>query len=658
MFELFRAEAENQTGILAAGLLELERNPDATHQLEALMRAAHSMKGAARIIGLPEACTLAHVLEECFIAAQRQMLRLGKTEVDILLRGVDLLSLLSKCTSGELRTWAQTNAAAIEAFMAEARTLLTRCQADRDIPAPSPEPEGAQPAQLEIQTAQPQALGTALPQHSDSAAAERPRTPLPAKTAKTAPALTERGTPADQIIRLSAGSLSGLLALAGEWLVETGRIHPFTRAMAAFKRMQFEAIELLSELRLGPDYASLSERACAQLHEIAAKLQQCHELLSQQLEQIDLYDRRCVRLAHRLYHQLLRVRMRPFGDVVAGFARMVRDLAQSVGKQVRLEIIGEKTPADREVLEKLEAPLAHLVRNAVDHGCQTPQERTRAGKPIENLVRIEARHCEGMLLVTVSDDGAGIDLELLRAKIVQRKLASAEAAAKLTESELLEFLFAPGFSTKEAVTELSGRGVGLDIVKSMIRGLHGTIRVSTRLGQGTTFTLQMPLTLSVQRALVARIGGEPYAFPLAQVERVVRVDPAKVQTIEGRQCFELSGFCIALVPAARLFDCGDGQLGVGAWPVVVLGRSSPQFGLIVEELMGECELIVRPLDLRLGKVHCISAAALLEDGSPVLIVDVEQTLEALERWCARCVSQAGARDASAECGPADRPFAR
>jgi two-component system sensor histidine kinase and response regulator WspE len=235
---------------------------------------------------------------------------------------------------------------------------------------------------------------------------------------------------------------------------------------------------------------------------------------SERLQELDLFDRRSAHLSQRMYLEVLRTRMRPFSDGVRRFPRMVRDLARAVGKQVRLEIIGENTQVDRDILERLESPLTHLLRNAVDHGCETPEQRQRAGKSPEGTIRLEARHSAGMLLVTVTDDGAGIQTERVRETILKRKLAAPAVAAGLTEAELLEFLFLPGFTLKETVTEISGRGVGLDVVQNMVRNVRGNLRLSTQPNRGLRIQLQLPLTLSVLRVLLVEVAGEPYAFPL------------------------------------------------------------------------------------------------------------------------------------------------
>jgi two-component system sensor histidine kinase and response regulator WspE len=283
---------------------------------------------------------------------------------------------------------------------------------------------------------------------------------------------------------------------------------------------------------------------------------------------------------------------------------------------------------DRDLLERLETPLAHLLRNAVDHGCESPEERARAGKPREGLIRLEARHSAGMLLVSVSDDGPGIDREKLRQAVVARRLATESAAGQFSEPDLLEFLFLPGLTLKDAVTDISGRGVGLDVVQNAVRSVRGSVRVSTQPGRGTRFQLQLPLTLSVLRALLVEVGGEAYAIPLARISRTLKLHRDAIQSVERRQFFLLGHQQIGLVTAHQLLECREQPDG-DEFPVVVLSDRNVRHGLIVDHFLGERELVVQPLDPRLGKVRDISAAALMEDGSPVLILDVEDILGSL-----------------------------
>ena len=244
---------------------------------------------------------------------------------------------------------------------------------------------------------------------------------------------------------------------------------------------------------------------------------------------------------------------------------------------------------------------------------------------------MEARHSAGMLLVTVADDGAGVQLERVREAIVARGLATPAVAEKLTESELLEFLFLPGFTLKEDVTEISGRGVGLDVVQNMVRSVRGNLRVSTQPGRGLRIQLQLPLTLSVLRALLVEVAGEPYAIPSTQITRALKLQRENIEVLESRHHFRFGGQQVGLLTAHQVFDCGDPQLSGDDVPVVVLGDRNARYGLVVDRFLGERELVVQPLDARLGKVQDISAAALMEDGSPVLIVDVDDMVRSIEK---------------------------
>ena len=246
--------------------------------------------------------------------------------------------------------------------------------------------------------------------------------------------------------------------------------------------------------------------------------------LAETVESLETFARGSEDLSSRLHHEVLASRMRPLADGIRGFPRLVRDLARELGKQARFEVDGETTGVDRDILDRLEAPLNHLIRNALDHGVESPEERRAAGKPAVGTIRLEARHRAGMLQIVLGDDGRGVDLERLRAKVVERGLTTAAMARRLGEAELLDFLFLPGFSTKEQVTAVSGRGVGLDVVQSMVHSVRGSVRVASRPGKGTRFILQFPITVSVIRALLVEIAGEPYAFPLSRIDRILMVD--------------------------------------------------------------------------------------------------------------------------------------
>jgi two-component system sensor histidine kinase and response regulator WspE len=354
-------------------------------------------------------------------------------------------------------------------------------------------------------------------------------------------------------------------------------------------------------------------------------------MLSVRLVALEAFDNRSTALSQRLYDEALDCRMRPFSDATRTLPRTVRDLGRALGKQVRLELVGESTQVDRDILEKLDAPLGHLLRNAVDHGIESPDERRAARKPDEGVIRLEARHQAGILQIVVSDDGRGIDLDQLRQTVVERKLTNAETADKLTEAELLEFLFLPGFTMKNTVTEISGRGVGLDAVQNVLKQVRGSIRISSQPDKGTRFQLQLPLTLSVVRTLLVDIGGEAYAFPLTSIVRAIKLPRAKIELLEGRQYFSMDGRPVGLFSAHQVLGGGEPTFAGEEVPVIVVGDPGNAYGLVADRFLDERELVVLPLDARLGKIKDISAGALMEDGSPVLIVDVEDMLRSVEK---------------------------
>jgi two-component system sensor histidine kinase and response regulator WspE len=267
----------------------------------------------------------------------------------------------------------------------------------------------------------------------------------------------------------------------------------------------------------------------------------------------------------------------------------------------------------------------------VDHGLETPAERSAAGKLPQGTVRLEARHHAGMLAITVSDDGRGIDPAALRSKIVERGLLAGSVAQELTPVELFEFIFLPGFSTASSVTEISGRGVGLDAVRSAVEAASGMVRVSSELGGGTTFHLQLPVTRSVMRAVVAEVAGEAYAFPLLRIDRILRVPVRDVQTLGAVQYFVLEGDNVSLVSTEQVLGFGSEKPSVKEVCVVVIGDRARRYGLAVDKFLGEHDLVVRPLDPRLGKVQDIAAAAILVDGSPALILDVDDLVRSIDK---------------------------
>jgi two-component system sensor histidine kinase and response regulator WspE len=420
------------------------------------------------------------------------------------------------------------------------------------------------------------------------------------------------------------------MGLAGEALVASRWLDAFAADLSRLKQLHNHLRRTLEGLREVFPEVSPDERIAGQWIELRGQASECQQSISNQIAELELFDRRYESFSKRFYDEVLDCRMRPLSDVTQGFPRMVRDVARSLGKSVRLEITGESTPVDRDILERLKAPLDHLVRNAIDHGIEPPAGREERGKPPHGVVQLHGCHSGGMLLITISDDGGGVDLDAIGKAVVQRKLTSVETVRNMTQTELLEFLFLPGFTMKESVSEISGRGVGLDVVQTMVKEVGGRVRVSSKSGAGTRFQLELPLTLSVIRTLLVEIGGEPYAFPLARIHRALKLSQEKIESLEGRQHFTLDGEQIGLVAAYQVLDMPEPVVLDGNAPVIVLGEKAARYGLVVDRFLGERALVVRPLDPRLGKIRNISSAALMPDGSPALIVDIDDLNRSIE----------------------------
>lgn len=560
IWELFRSEADDKCALLTSGLLALERGGPLAEPLEELMRAAHSLKGAAAMVESRAAIEVAHAMEDVFVGLQKSGTGPNTLLLDLLLDGVQLMRQIADTPESD-------KGASLASTAAEFVTRITSSESA----------------------------------DAGTGAANIPTTPVP-----RAAAVRD-----DQNVRVTADRLNRLLALAGESLVAGRGVEEFVRSLGRARKLTRE------------DMATLDEA-----------------------------QRRAARVATTIYREVVDLRMRPFSESVTHLHVMVRTLARELNKDVQLEIQGATTPVDREIMERMDPPIVNLIRNAVDHGIDSAEERLQRGKPAVGRIQLSAAHRAGMLFIVIEDDGRGVDVEVLRQKVVARQLTTAEVAARLSQAELMDFLFLPGFSLRDQVTEISGRGVGLDIVQATVRELGGKVAVTTALNSGLRFEFQLPLTLSVLRALLVEIGGEPYAMPIARIGRVLKIRPEDIETVEGRQHIDVDGDRIGLVSANQVLAV-DAQPGAdGGVPVVVLGHGTHRYALAVERLLGETELVVRPLDPLLGKVKNISSAALLPDNTSVLILDVEDLVLSIDSLVT------GGRVQDATAAPAQGPAKR
>jgi two-component system sensor histidine kinase and response regulator WspE len=674
LMELFRMEAETHTSTLSAGLVSLEDTSATPEVIDPLMRAAHSLKGAARIVGLDAIVRVAHAMEDCFVEAQKGKLALGSEHVDLLLQAVDILTRVAQLRDAEIEAWQTEHADEIDALVTELQGAKEGRLPLRSGPSSSAAQHGESvsvvlPAPVVNESRLETGAGSAgrpsavivtpvvVPPAPSTWLTEQTRGDTPIEPAGSA---TSTDRDRDRVVRVTADSLTRLLGLAGEALVQSHRFPPLVESLWRLKGKEtglLESLQVLEDQILYNQENVLTAVDRERLAVIKGQASQCLQTLGETVEAIEEFARRSEDLSSRLHHEVLASRMRPLADAIRGFPRLVRDLARELGKQARFEVVGQTTGVDRDILDRLESPLNHLIRNAVDHGIELPEERRAAGKKATATIRLEARHRAGMLQIILSDDGRGIDLERLRAKVVERELTTAAIAAQLSEAELLEFLFLPGFSTKEHVTEVSGRGVGLDVVHNMARAVGGLVRVNTRPGKGTRFVLQLPITVSVIRALLVEIAGEPYAFPLSRIDRIFMLDRHEVRELEGKPHAMLDDQPIGLVEASVVLEipAREEHRALERLPVVVASDRSHHFGVIVDRFLGERDLRVSPLDARLGKVPNINSSSVLENGWPVLIVDVEDLIRSIDNMLSgRRLSKLPARGVKKKIGAVKR----
>ena len=330
------------------------------------------------------------------------------------------------------------------------------------------------------------------------------------------------------------------------------------------------------------------------------------------------------RITSELQEGVMRIRMVPISQIFSRFPRLVRDLSKSLNKKVNLVIEGEDTELDKSVIEDLLDPLMHSVRNALDHGVESPEERKAAGKPEEGTVMLRASNEGNMIIIEISDDGKGIDVEAVRAKAIERGII--HPSKVLTDIESFNLIFDPGFSTAAQITNISGRGVGLDVVKRQIEKLNGSVTVSSQRGKGSKFTIKLPLTLAIIQGLLVRVGRETYSIPITSVIESHRIKPSEIRMIDNYEVFNVRNDVVSMLRLNRLFRIQTAEQGEYCF-VVIVGTSDKRVGLMVDSLIGEEDVVIKPLRDQFTNSPGIAGASILGDGSVCLIIDVSQLLE-------------------------------
>lgn len=353
------------------------------------------------------------------------------------------------------------------------------------------------------------------------------------------------------------------------------------------------------------------------------------------------------RVLNDLQKSVMKIRMVPVEHLFRRFPRIVRDVAKARGKEVGLAVSGQETDLDKSILDVLAEPMAHLVRNAVDHGIELPADRVAAGKPAQGTLRLNAYHQGNQVVIEVSDDGKGIDVKKVVARAIERRIISHDEANRLSENEALQLIFHPGLSTAEEVTAISGRGVGMDVVKTVIDRLKGVVEIRTKIGQGTTFLLKVPLTMAIIKALLFNVGEKVYAVPLSSVQEIARAKESEIHRVDQHEVLKLREEVLTVV---RL-----GKLNKRTTPasrkklfVVVINVSDRKFGLVVDRMVGEEELVIKALDDHLVATDLVSGASILGDGTVVLILNISAVVTRLGRIAAELhASNLNAKGASA-----------
>jgi two-component system chemotaxis sensor kinase CheA len=619
LMEAFLVELQEHVSTLNEKLLALETcisYADAEPVLDALFRTAHSLKGAARAVSLPGFERGCHALEEILSSAKS---------------GHRLLS----------ASLFPTLFSAADAFEDFGRRL----QNGEDL-------SSNQLAKLVLSLEQTFANGTALEEppsvtgpsgRSEEICSEMAKVIAnPGHGAPSAPAPSFLPVSQDTtgaLVRVPAEKLDSLLTRSGELLVakraQEQRLSElgYLRASAArsvddWRMLEKPLLRRLVSERCSTDLSLTRRTSKEQLKRKITRFGERLRRLDKELDRIATASaadsRRIDRAAHEIDGEVRRLRMFPFGEACQGLDRVVRDLGTSLGKKVEVRIEGGDIELDRSILQGLKDPLLHLVRNAVDHAIETPDRRIASGKPAVGRVTVSAALRAGQVKVIVEDDGAGLDLDALRARALRESLVEPSDA-----SEAAELIFRPGISTAASVTNVSGRGVGLDVVKTRVESLHGTIDVESRRGSGTVFTLGVPLTLTTIRALLVGAAGQVFAISVTNVRRLAKIDMEDIQTVRGRQILTIAGIHWAVVSLASVLRLeSPSNLAYPAKQHAMLVASGERrVALLIDSSLAEQEIVVKPLGSRVVRVVNFAGATILHSGEIALVLNAADLVQ-------------------------------
>ncbi|WP_430391030.1 chemotaxis protein CheA [Dyella sp. 20L07] len=626
----FLVEAGELVQRLGEQLIGLETSPRDAELLNAVFRAFHTVKGGAGFLAIEPMVQLCHHAEDLLNVARNGQLLLDAERMDALLEALDLLNDMMAALAGG------------SAMAMPPQSLLQRLTPGNGAAAPAPKPVAppvaAPPADGSIDdsefealldslygnggapgqpTAAPASSGTisddefeALLDNLHGKGATPGATPAPAVLPSRAP---ESRAISDDEFEALLDNLHGKGSAPGTPATAPASVAAPAPSAAATRHAPppAETTVRVDTARLDALVHRAGELVLVRNRLLSLAAKQGDEILELAASELD-------RVADALQNAVLGMRMQPVGRLFQRFPRIVRDLARQLGKEVELVQEGESTDLDRSLVEALADPLVHLIRNALDHGLEMPDERERAGKPRKGQVTLSASQRGERIVISVTDDGRGMNPDILRRKAVEKGVIDEAQAARLSENECYELIFRPGFSTAASVSDISGRGVGMDVVKTRVAELGGTLQVRSQLGRGSALELAVPLTLAIQRVLMVRVGGRLLALPLSNVDEVFELAAGQQQWLDGRVVASHRGRALALA------DLG-GWVGVNDLPgrhVVVLHIGHMRLGCLVHEVLGREDVMVKPLGPLFEGVPAVAGATVTGDGRLALVMDL------------------------------------
>jgi two-component system, chemotaxis family, sensor kinase CheA len=669
----FRAEQAEHRQAAGEILLTLERSPDHPQRqalLDQLFREAHSLKGGARAAGQPEVEQIAHCVEDLFSAVRQGRRMLTPEICDPVYAALDAIgALMNQVAAGQ-----PADLAPFQPLLATLAHMLdapaAEASAVRQNKVRSPKNKTTHHAQASQHTSSPPVVAIAISNGQYVTDNLQPTTHDPQHAPHSGHATAEPPAPSggempwetgSATVRLSTAALDSLLNEAGELLTCTIGVQQLARAarepaelsarwhriwrqtQPTLRRLQTRALvirptvhyldgrEALAPLGLSDggdrDTVVLSE-ALTQANMVITELEQRLALHAHQAteEHVRLHA-----VTDRLHQQVRRTRMLPVTTIFSPLRLQMREMARAAGKQVALDLDDGGAEADRQVLERLGEVLLHLLRNAVDHGIESADARIAAGKPAEGRIALRAAVSGDRLTLTIADDGAGLDLAAIRQRAIDGGHMSSADLARMHEASLIDLIFLPGFSTRQTVSALSGRGVGLDIVRSRVQRMQGRVTVDSVPGAGCIFAISLPLSLTSAHGLLLRVGSARYVLPLDAVQRIVPVSACDIRSLEGRAAIQLDDRPLALVHLTDLLGCAAATVAGNAnatWHGLLIGSGERQVVCLVDAVLGEQELVLQRLPPPLQQVPGIAGATILADGMVIPILDVVDLLHA------------------------------